>query len=101
MTESSRTPSLRKSSIEKQDADRELISRVALDIGKEAVSHLRIGYPDAFNALPKSGHLSLRNTIHNEIMAALEVIDANEIECRLELRTKHRRRMHAFYKSIR
>jgi hypothetical protein len=88
-------------SSEKLDADKALIRRVAMDIGKEAVSHLRIMYPDAFNAMPKSGHLSLRNCIHNEIMAALEVIDAGEIERRLERRAAHRRQMNKAWKDIR
>lgn len=85
----------------KQDADRAIIKRVAMDIGKEAVSHLRIMYPDAFNAMPKSGHMSLRNCIHNEIMAALEIIDADEIERRLSGRATQRRKTHAAWKKIR
>ena len=81
----------------KQDIDRELIARVAMDIGKSAVSHLRTMYPNAFDAMPRSGRLSLRNHIHNEIMAALEVIDADEIERRLERRSKDRRRTHKIH----
>ena len=86
---------------ERQDADRELIARVAMDIGKSAVSHLRTMYPAAFDTMPASGHLSLRNHIHNEIMAALEVIDADEIEKRLKRRAKARRETHKIFSDLR
>ena len=85
----------------KADADRALIGDVAMDIGKEAVSHLRIMYPAAFDALGSSGQLSLRNCVHNEIIAALDTMDADEIRARLEQRRVQRRKTHAFYKKIR
>jgi DNA topoisomerase IB len=81
----------------KADPDRALISEVAMDIGKEAVSHLRTMYPAAYAALGKSGAVSLRNTVHNQIMAALDTTDADEIAARLERRRKHRREMHRQY----
>ena len=85
----------------KPDADRALIAEVAMDIGKEAVSHLRIQYPAAFAALGPSGQLSLRNCVHNQIMAALDTTDADEIRARLERRKAHRRKMHAAWDKIR
>ena len=74
--------------------DRELIKEIAMDIGKEAVSHLRTMYPAAYAALGKSGEASLRNHVHNQIMAALDVTDADEIRSRLERRKADRRQRH-------
>ena len=84
-----------------KDLDRELIGEVAMDIGKEAVSHLRIMYPDAYAALGKSGQTSLRNHVRNEIMASLKTIDADEIRQRLEERKADRRRRHKLYDDLR
>ena len=85
----------------KQNPDRELISRVAMDIGKEVVSHIRLMYPKAYASLPASGKLSVRNCVYNEIMAALEVMDAEVIERRLIDRAKFRKHQHAVYAKIR
>lgn len=81
--------------------DRALVSEIALDIGKEAVSHLRVMYPAAFAALGPSGQLSLRNHVHNQIMAALDTTDEGAIRARLAARRAHRRKMHAAYDAIR
>jgi hypothetical protein len=83
------------------DPDRALIGEVALDIGKEAVSHLRIGYPDAFAALGPSGQLSLRNCVRNQIMAALDTVDADQIRARLDQRRAFRRKMHKAFDDMR
>lgn len=85
----------------KPDADRALISEVAMDIGKEVVSHLRTMYPDVFAAMNSGCRLSLRNTVHNEIMAALGTTDADEIRARLERRKADRRRSHKASDAIR
>ena len=85
----------------KQDADRALIGDVAMDIGKEAISHLRIMYPAAFLALGSSGQLSLRNHIHNEIMGALNTTDADEIRRRLEISRRDRAERHRIFAKIR
>lgn len=81
--------------------DRALVAEIAMDIGKEAVSHLRIMYPAAYAALGQSGQLSLRNCIHNEIMAALDTVDADEIRARLERRRAFRRKAHRAWDKIR
>ncbi len=85
----------------KQDMDRALISEIAKDIGKEAVSHLRVMYPAAFKALGSSGQISLRNKVHNEIMVSLDTINADEIAHRLDVRKKRRRRTHKEWDGIR
>lgn len=81
--------------------DRELVKEIAMDIGKEAVSHLRVMYPAACATLGPSGQTSLRNCIHNEIMAALETMDADKIRARLERRKKQRRNLHKAWDDIR
>lgn len=81
--------------------DRELVKEIAMDIGKAAVSHLRIMYPKAYDALGPSGRLSMRNCIHNEIMAALSTTDADDIGARLAERKRFRRQQHAAYDRIR
>ena len=83
------------------DLDRVLIREIAMDIGKAAVEHLEIAYPAALEAVPKTARVSLRNCIHNEIMAALETIDAGEIRARLDKRKAERRKHLAFYRKIR
>lgn len=80
---------------------RELVKQIAMDIGTEAVHHLEIMYPAAIAACPDTMKLSLRNHIHNNIMAALETIDADEIAARLKRRKALRRAEKAAYSSIR
>jgi hypothetical protein len=87
--------------VARADPDRALISEVAMDIGKDAVSHVRIMYPQAFAALGPSGQRSLRNQVYNGIMAALNVVDADEIRRRLDARKSHRRHMHKAYDALR
>lgn len=77
----------------KLDADRALISEVALDIGKEVVAHIEMMYPAMFKAVASSAKLSIRNCVHNQIMAALDTVDADEIRDRLERRRADRRRL--------
>lgn len=81
--------------------DRQLIAEIAMDIGKEAVSHLRQMYPAAFDALGPSGQKSLRNKVRNEIMDAIATIDAEEIRHRLDVRKQLRRRNHSMMDAIR
>lgn len=83
------------------DADRELIKEIAMDIGKEVVAHIETMYPAMFQAVAGTAKLSIRNCVHNQIMAALEVNDAEAIRARLEERKQHRRRMLKAYRDIR
>jgi hypothetical protein len=81
--------------------DRELVKAIAMDIGKAAVHHLETMCPAAIAACPPNMKLSLRNSIHNEIMAALETSDAEKIKERLRVRKEHRRRIKAAYTKAR
>ncbi|MCF6304396.1 MAG: hypothetical protein L3J33_03385 [Rhodobacteraceae bacterium] len=82
-----------------QSLDESLVKEIAMDIGKEIVSHIRVMYPDAALALGGSGMLSVRNCAHNEIMAALKTTDATEILERIDRRKKQRRANHDFWKA--
>lgn len=82
------------------DADRELIKEVAMDIGKAVVHHIETMYPAMFEAVAANARISVRNCVHNEIMAALDVIDADEIRARLKRRKAHRRKIKAMYSAI-
>ena len=77
------------------------VSEIAMDIGKEAVHHLEIMYPAAIAACPDTMKLSLRNHIHNEIMAALETTDAEQIRARLRRRQAQRRATRANFAALR
>ncbi|QCO00540.1 hypothetical protein D3093_35440 (plasmid) [Azospirillum argentinense] len=83
------------------DADRELIKAIAMDIGKDVVAYVEVMYPKAVEATSSTFKLSLRNCVYNEIMAALEVIDADEIRTRLEERKKFRRQWTKTYRDLR
>jgi hypothetical protein len=80
---------------------KELVRAIAMDIGKAAVHHLEIMYPAAIAACPATMKLSLRNSVHNEIMAAIEVNDEGRIVARLKRRKEHRRKIKAAYMKIR
>ena len=80
---------------------RDIVKQIAMDIGKEVASHIETMYPQAVEATSKNMLLSVRNCIHNEIMAALETIDEEEILRRLDERRAFRRRHRASYRRIR
>ena len=84
-----------------RNLDRELVSKIAMDIGKSAVSKIRVMYPDVYAVMNSGCRLTLRNHIHNEIMAALNTVDAEEIEARLKDRAAFRRKQHATWDKIR
>lgn len=83
------------------DPVRALMKAIAMDIGKETVAYIRVMYPAAIKATSSTFPLAVRNHIHNEIMAAIEVNDQGEIISRLEERRKFRREWIAAYKKIR
>lgn len=73
------------------DPARALVKGIAMDIGKEVVAYVERMYPSAIHATSSTFRLSLRNTIYNEIIAALEATDEAEILARLAQRKKDRR----------
>ena len=83
------------------NADRELVKEIAMDIGKAVVHHIETMYPVMFDAVASAARLSIRNTVYNEIMGALEVNEAEAISARLAERKRHRRHIAAAYRKIR
>lgn len=80
------------------DRGKAMVSAIAMDIGKEVVAYIEVMYPAAIKATASTFKLAVRNCIHNEIMAAIEVNDEGEIVSRIERRKKFRRE---WLKSIR
>ncbi len=80
---------------------KEIIQAIAMDIGKEVVAYIEVMYPEAITATSSTFKLSIRNCIHNQIMAAIEVNDAGQIAARLDTRKKFRREWLAAYRKMR
>lgn len=91
----------RRSLVKAGDPTKALIRAIAMDIGKEVVHRIETMYPAAIAACFSTFKLSVRNTVHNEIMAAMEVNDEGKIIARLQDRAKFRRKINAMYKKIR
>jgi hypothetical protein len=80
---------------------RDLIKEIAMDIGKEVVAYIEYMYPQAIEATSSTFKLSIRNCIHNQIMAALEVNEEGAVKARLADRKKWRREFKAMWKKNR
>lgn len=80
---------------------RELIKKIAADIGTDMVAYIEVMYPAAIKATPSTFKISVRNHIYNQVMAAIEITDADKIEAWLRDRKKHRREWLATYRKIR
>ena len=72
------------------DPARALVKAIAMDIGKAVVHYIEIMYPKAISATSSTFKLSVRNTVYNEIIAAIDVNDEGKIVARLAERKKHR-----------
>src|SRR5947209_1975959 len=72
---------------------RELVRQIAKDVGEAVTTHIELMYPGAIVSAPSTFKLSVRNTVMNEIMAAVDVSDAGRIEARLKDRKAFRRRL--------
>jgi hypothetical protein len=80
---------------------RELIKAIAADIGADMVAYIEVQYPEAIAATSSTFKTSVRNHIYNQVMAAIEITDAEQIEAWLKDRKKHRREWVAAYRKIR
>ena len=85
----------------RESIDRELVKRIAFEIGKDVAAHIELMYPKAVEATSKNMLLSVRNCTHNNIMAALKYTDADSIEAWIKTREKHRKKLRAIYKRVR
>jgi hypothetical protein len=82
------------------DPRKAMNSAIALDVGKEMVAYLEVMYPDVFDMMNSGCKLSIRNHIHNDIIAALEIVgSANHLE-RLKERARFRREWLATYRNL-
>ncbi len=79
----------------------ELIKLIAKDIGDEILAYVEVMYPAAIEATPSTFKISLRNSIYNQIMAAVKVGDAGQITARLEVRKQFRHRWVNAYRKMR
>lgn len=79
----------------------ELISEIAMEIGKEVASHIETMYPSAVEATSKNMLLSLRNSVHNDIVAAVAALNSGDAVAWIEHRRAHRRKMRAACRKIR
>lgn len=92
--------SIRKRIAVSDDPNRALIKGIAMDIGKEVAAYIERMYPRAVSAASSTFLLSVRNCIHNEIMAAMEVTEETAVLARLADRKKARRELKAQWKII-
>jgi len=83
------------------DQRKAMISAVAMDVGKEMVAYLEVMYPDVFERMNSGCKLSIRNHIHNDIMAAMDVGSAENHLERLKERAAFRREWVATYRAMR
>lgn len=74
---------------------RALVRDVAMEIGKEIASHIERMYPKAVEATSKNMLLSVRNSVHNDIMAAVDALEHGNAEAWLARRQAHRRMIRA------
>jgi hypothetical protein len=82
-------------------SDETLVKEIAMDIGKDTVAYAEVMYPEVMTAARSTFKLALRNHIYNEIIAAIKVTGAGEIEARLEDRKRFRRRWTKAYRDMR
>jgi hypothetical protein len=78
-----------------------LFKALAMNIGKNVVAYVDWMYPEAPKACSSTFRLSLRNSIYNEIMAAMELNEEGQIIAALKDQAEHRRTMKSLVKKIR
>ena len=77
---------------------RELVKEIAMEIGKEVASHIETMYPAAVAATSRSMLLSLRNSVHNDIMAAVDALESGDAVAWIERRRAQRRKSRALWR---
>lgn len=75
------------------DLTRQLISEVAMDIGKELVAYVEQMYPEVWGKMNGGAKLSFRNHVRNDIMSALECRTEADYQGWLERRKRQRRKL--------
>jgi hypothetical protein len=78
----------------------DVIRRIAMDVGKQVVEHIENMYPVMTDVVAwKSARRSIRNCVHNAIMAAVNAADEGRHEESLKANDKHRRFMRKIRKA--
>lgn len=77
---------------------RELVKDIAMEIGKEVAFHIERMYPKAVEATSKNMLLSVRNSVHNNIMAAVDALESGNAEAWLMRRRLFRREIWALWR---
>lgn len=80
---------------------RELIKAVAMEIGKSAIAHVEMMYPDAIKAATSTFKLSLRNHIYNDIMAIADIQTEGAMKINLSDREANRKELLRMYRKMR
>lgn len=80
---------------------REVVKLIARDIASAVAHHIATMYPQAVEATSPNMLVSVRGCAINEIMAALETTDVDEIAARLKRRAAERRGISKMYNAIR
>lgn len=92
---------------EKQDArnheeiSRELVKAIAEEIGRSTVAYVEVMYPEAIKATSSTFKLSLRNHIHNEIVAMAKFHDEASMRSALTSSAAFRKQWVAQWRKIR
>lgn len=101
MTSDTPTPTANLPALPPRPIPPDLVKEMAMDIGKEVAAYIERMYPKAVKATSSTFLLSVRNSIYNEIIAAIGTSDADEIAARLADRKVARRRLRALWKRAR
>jgi hypothetical protein len=83
------------------DMTRQLISDVAMELGKQMVAYIEVQYPDVYATMNSGCKLSIRNGTHNNLMAALNCRTEEEYRAWIEKNKKFRREWLKTYRAIR
>lgn len=77
------------------------IRKIAMDVGKDLVEYIEYMYPEMVAACRswKSAKVSLRNHVHNDIMAAVQAAEEGRDQEMLDRHDKHRRTMRKLRKA--
>ncbi len=84
-----------------QPIPRDLLKDLAMDVGKEVAAYIERMYPKAVEAVSNTFLSSVRNCVHNEIVATMGLSSIGEIEQRLAQRKRDRRQLRAVWKAAR
>jgi hypothetical protein len=80
---------------------RELVKQIAEDVGEAVIFHIETMYPAAVAAAPSTFPRSVKNTVYNQIMSAIEISDAGQVAARLAGRKRTRRKLRTAYQNMR